>query len=257
MSENEILVTEQVAENVEQTTEETPVVKTYTQEEVDAIVGKAKARTRAKVEKDYQRKYGGLEDVLRAGTGKESVEEITDTFADFYRNKGITIPDKPSYSDKDIEVLARADAEDIIRAGYDEVVEEVDRLAALGASNMTARDKVLFKALAEHRQNAERSRDLSSIGVTEDVYNSQEFKDFASMFDPNTPIKKVYETYAKTLPKKDIKPMGSMKNNTSEDSTVKDYYSYEEAMKFTKKDFDNNPLLYKRVQESMQKWTKK
>ena len=254
MSENEILVAEQAAENVEQTTEETPVAKTYTQEEVDAIVGKAKARAKAKIEKEYSRQYGGLVDVLKAGTGKESVEEMTDTFADFYRNKGITIPDKPNYSDKDIEVLARADAEDIIRAGYDEVVEEVDRLAALGASNMTARDKVLFKALAEHRQNAERSRDLSSIGVTEDVYNSQEFKDFASMFNPNTPIKKVYETYAKTQPKKDIKSMGSMKNNTSEDGTVKEFYTRDEALKYTKQDFDKNPALFKAVVSSMQKW---
>ena len=110
MSEEKILVTEEVAENVEQTTEETPV-KTYTQEEVDAIVGKAKARARAKIEKDYQRKYGGLEEVLKAGTGKESVEEMTDTFAEFYRKKGIQIPQKPSYSAKDIDVLARAEAE--------------------------------------------------------------------------------------------------------------------------------------------------
>ena len=48
--------------------------------------------------------------------------------------------------------------------------------------------------------------------------------------------------------------MGSMKSNTSEDTGLKDFYSYEEAAKFTKKDFDNNPELYKRVQESMTKW---
>ena len=107
MSENEILVPNG-AENVEQTTEETPV-KTYTQEEVDAIVGKAKARAKARVEKDYQRKYGGLEEVLKAGTGKESVEEITDTFTQFYKGKGVKLPEKPTYSAKDIEVLARAE----------------------------------------------------------------------------------------------------------------------------------------------------
>ena len=252
MSENEILVEQ--TENVEQTTEETPVVKTYTQDEVDAIVGKAKARTKAKIEKDYQRKYGGLEDVLKAGTQKESVEEITDMFADFYRNKGVNIPQKPSYTARDIEVLSRAEAEDIIRAGYDEVVEEVDRLSALGASNMTDREKAVFKVLAEHRQNAERSHELSKIGVTEDVYNSQEFKDFAGMFNPNTPISKIYETYAKTQPKKEVKPMGSMKNNISDDNGVKDFYTREEALKFTKADYDKNPALFKSVCDSMSKW---
>lgn len=254
MDNNEVLVTEQVAENVEHTTEETPVPKTYTQDEVDAIVGKAKARARAKVEKDYQRKYGGLEDVLRAGTGKESVEEMTDTFAEFYRKKGVQIPEKPTYSQKDLEVLARAEANEIISSGFDDVVEEVDRLAAMGAANMTAREKALFKVLAEHRQSTERGNELSKIGVTEDVYNSQEFRDFAGKFNSNTPITDVYNIYRQTQPKKEIKPMGSMKNHNSGDNGVKEYYSFEEAKKFTKQDFDKNPALYAAVTKSMTKW---
>ena len=255
MSENEILVTD-VTGNVEQTTEETPAAKMYSQEEVDAIVGKAKARARAKIEKDYQRKYGGLEEVLKAGTGKESVEEMTDTFAEFYRNKGVKIPEKPAYSDKDIDVLAKAEAQEIINAGFEDVVEEVDRLTAVGAANMTAREKALFRVLAEHRQSAERGRELQKIGVTEDVYNSKEFRDFAGKFNPNTPIKDVYDIYTKTLPKKEIKPMGSMKNDNSSDNGVKDYYSRDEALKFTKKDFDDNPALFAAVQKSMTKWSK-
>ena len=253
MSENEILVEQ--TENVEQTTEETQqAVKTYTQEEVDAIVGKAKARTKAKIEKDYQRKYGGLEDVLRAGTGKQSVEEMTDTFADFYRQKGITVPAKPSYSDKDNEILAKAEAAEIIDSGMDEVIEEVDRLAAKGAANMTAREKAVFKALAEYRKNAERSRELSGIGVTEDVYNSKEFKDFAGKFNSNTPIKDIYDIYAKTKPKKEIKPMGSMKSGAQADSGVKEFYSVEEARKIPTEEYNKNPELWAAVQRSMLKW---
>ena len=105
MENNENLVTEEiVTENVEQTTEETPAVKTYTQEEVDDIVGKAKYRAKAQMKKEYDRKYGKLENVLRAGTGKETVEEMTDTFSQFYRGKGIDIPTEPTYSAKDLEV---------------------------------------------------------------------------------------------------------------------------------------------------------
>lgn len=252
MNENEILVDQ--TENVEQTTEETPAVKTYTQDEVDAIVGKAKARAKAKVEKDYQRKYGNLEDVLRAGTGKESVEEMTDTFAEFYRKKGITIPEKPTYSARDIDILARAEANEIINSGYEDVVEEVDRLTAIGAANMTAKEKAIFKALAEHRQSAERGRELSKIGVTEDVYNSQEFQSFAGKFNPNIPIRDIYDIYAKTQPKKEIKTMGSMKNSNTGDKGVKDFYTVDEARRFTKKDFDENPALFAAVEKSMSKW---
>ncbi len=257
-----ILVAEEVAENTEQTVEETP--KTYTQDEFDAevnkkldeVLGKKIARREAKIRKEYERKYGNLEEVLKAGTGKESVEEMTDSFAEFYRKRGINIPEKPAYTARDIEVLARAEADDIISGGFDEVVEEVDRLAAKGVANMTAKEKAVFKTLAEYRQSAERGKELSKIGVTEDVYNSQEFKDFAGKFNPNIPIRDVYDIYTKTKPKKEIKTMGSMKTTASEDNGVKDFYTRDEALKFTKKDFDNNPALFAAVVKSSQsgKW---
>ena len=252
MENNETFVTEQVTENVEQTTEQTP--KTYTQEEVDAIVGKRLARKEARIRKEYDRKYGGLEEVLKAGTGKESVEEMTDTFKQFYQKKGIQFPTKPAYSEEDIEVLAKAEAAEIIRSGYEEVVEEVDRLSDIGFANMTQREKVVFKALADHRQSAERGKELTQLGVTADVYESKEFKDFAGKFNSTTPIKDIYDIYAKTLPKKNIKPMGSMKNSTTDEGTVKDFYTRDEALKFSKKDFDSNPALFKAVQQSMLKW---
>lgn len=256
MEMNENLVTENVAENTENTAEETQQTeKVYTQSEVDAIVGKKIARTKAKIQKEVDRKYGDLESVLKAGMGKEDVGEITDDLREFYgKRKGIKMPEKSPYSAQDIEVLAKAEADDIIRAGFDEVVEEVDRLAQIGASKMTAREKAVFKALAEHRQNTERGNELSKIGVTEDVYNSREFQDFASKFNSGTPIRDIYDIYAKTQPKKDIKPMGSMKNSTGDEGTVKDFYTRDEALQFTKKDLDKNPALYKAIEASMLKW---
>ena len=253
---NETFVTEQVTENVEQTTEQSP--KMYTEEEFNAkvneVVGKRVARKEARIRKEYDRRYGGLEEVLKAGTGKGSVEEITDTFKQFYQNKGVHFAEKPTYSDDDIEVLARSEAEGIIKSGYEDVVEEVDRLAEIGFENMTTREKAVFKTLADYRQSAERSKELTQIGVTKDVYESQEFKDFASKFAATTPIRDIYDIYNKTKPKKEIKPMGSMKNSGTADDGVKDFYSYEEASKFSKKDFDRNPALYAAVQKSMTKW---
>ncbi len=258
MEDNKNLVAE-VTENVETVaTEENAgavvAERTYTQSELDDIVGKRLARNTAKIKKEYDRKYGNLEEVLRAGTGKESVEEMTDTFTKFYESKGIKIPERKNYSEKDVEVLAKADAADVINLGYEEVVEEVDRLANIGVANMTAREKAYFMALAEHRRNEERRVELSKIGVSDDVYNSKEFQEFASQFNPKTPISKIFEYYQKTLPKKDIKPMGSMVNKTSEDGTVKDFYTRDEALQFTKKDFDKNPALFKAVEASMSKW---
>lgn len=256
MLENETLVTEEeVAENVEVTTEETP--KTYTEAEfnakLDEVLGKKIARKEAKIRKEFERKYGGLTDVLKAGTGKDSVEDMTETFTKFYESKGIKLPAKNNYTARDIEVLAKAEAADVINAGYEDVVEEVDRLAELGMENMTDREKAYFRVLAEHRQNTERHNELSKIGVTDDVYNSKEFQDFAKMFNPATPITDIYNIYNKQKPKKEVKQMGSVKN-TATDMGVKDFYTYEEALKFTKADFDKNPALYEAVKKSMTQW---
>lgn len=257
MNENEKnLAAEEAAENVETPTEETP--KTYTEEEFNSklneVLGKKIARREAKIRKEYDRKYGRLEEVLKAGTGKESVEEMTDTFTAFYEGKGIKLPEVPRYSDKDAAVLAQADAADIINSGYEDVVEEVDRLTELGIENMSPREKAYFKVLAEHRQKMEHQNELAKIGVTDDEFNSREFQEFAGKFNPKTPISEIYDLYSKSKPKKDIKPMGSMKNSTSENGTVKEFYTRDEALKFTKSDFDKNPALFKAVQESMLKW---
>jgi len=262
MDETKNLAMENIAENVDGTTEQIPdqaaqnaqPVKTYTEEEVNEIVGKRLARNSAKIRKEYDKKYGELESVLKAGTGKEDVQEMTDTFRKFYEGKGIKIPSETSYSSRDIEVLARAEADEIINSGFEEVVEEVDRLARKGAENMSPREKAVFGTLAKYRQDTEMVQELAKIGVGENVYNSKEFKDFASKFSSNTSMTEIYEIYAKTQPRKEIQTMGSMKNSTSADGTVKDFYTREEALQFTKKDFDKNPALYKAVEQSMLKW---
>lgn len=256
MENEKILVPDEGAENAEQTAEQTPA-KTYTEAEfnakLDEVLGKKLARKEAKIRKEYDRRYGDLEDVLKAGMGKEDMGEITEDLRKFYGGKGVKIERKPEYSTRDIETLAKAEADEIIRYGFDEVVEETDRLSKIGVENLNAREKAVFMALAEYRHKTETERELSSIGVTEDVYNSEDFKEFKKMFAPETPISKIYETYAKTQPRKEIKSPGSMKTTTA-DNGVKEFYSFEEASKFTKKDFDNNPELYKRVLASMPKW---
>ena len=259
MDNMENLVLEEGTENVETTTtEETvgeqveqitqPEPKTYTDADVDAIVGKRLARQEARIRKEYDRKYGQLESVLKAGTGKESVEEVTDTLTEFYKGKGINIPTEPNYNANDIKILAHAEAQAVIEGGLDEVIEEVDRLVSIGFENMTAREKAVFSELAEYRKSGEANRELSKIGVTEDVYNDPEFKKFASQFNSNTPITQIYEIYNKMQPRKEVRTAGSMKN--TEVGKVKDYYTPDEISRLTEEDLDD-PAVWDAVRRSM------
>ena len=265
MENNENLVAEQenvpAAENVvvptEQSAENPTQPKLYTQEEVDGIVGNKKARWDAKNKRDYDRKYekhNQIVEMLKAGTGKDNVDDLISHLQEFYSDKKVEVASTPVYPEREIEILAQADAEEIIKAGYDEVVEEVDRLADIGVEKMTAREKATFKVLADHRYHTERIQALAEIGVPESVYNSPEFKTFASQFTANVPITDVYGIYEKNTKTSDVEPMGSMKNGSQNEE--KTYYSPEDVDKLTASDYDN-PTVLKRVRESMLKWPKK
>lgn len=259
MDENNTFVTDTeeevvVAENTEQTVEETVTepTKMFTQEDLNAAVGKAKARERAKLTKQYEKKYGNLMGVLKAGTGTDyDVDEMTDSLSRYYEGKGIKMPTTPEYNEEDLAVLANAEAEEIIRGGFEDVVEEADRLKEIGAANMTAREKAVFVALTNHIKATETTRELDSIGVPKSVYDSAEFKEFAGQFKDTVSMADVYKMYEKATKTSNIEPIGSMKNgNHGEEKT---YYSPEDVDKLTPKDYDN-PVIFQRVRESMKRW---
>lgn len=272
--ENNALVTEEVTENVEeQATEElvdgvkaesedqelvqnAEQPKMYTEAELEEIKTtiklNAKKNAERKIRREYEKKYGRAETVLKAGLHKETFEDAVTELENYYTQEGVNIP-KIQYSERDTEILANAEADEIISSGYEELVEEVDRLANIGVDNMSNRDKILFNKLASERKRIEEEKDLASIGVDKSSI-TDEFKEFSKKLNPNLSIKEKYEMYSKFKPKPEVEQMGSMKNDTSKDNGVKDFYSRDEALKFTKQDFDKNPALFKAVEQSMSKW---
>ena len=256
---NEELVTD-VTENVEETTEELteganaegqePVAEQpkgdfYTEEQIKDIKFNAMRRGERKVRKDLEKKYGRLENVLKAGTGESELDKITEGFETYYESKGKKIPQAPQYSQRDMEILANAEAEDIISSGYDDIVEEVDRLADIGVDNMTPQEKLIFSKLAKERTRIEDEKELASIGVTE---LSDDFKAFAKNLNPSLSTKEKYEMYLKFNPKKEVKPMGSMKSGQM--NKVKDYYTEDEISRMSLDDL-SDPQVWEAVRKSM------
>ena len=264
--ENEELVKE--TENVEETTEEIatesegieeaapveetveePKEETFTKKQVDEMLAKKLARKEAKMRKEYAKKYGNLENVVNAGLGTESTEEAVEKLTQFYTQKGINIP---KYNvDEDTETkAAKFEAREIIEAGYDDIVDEVDNMAQIGIENMTLGDKVKFKMLADERKRIEEQRELASIGVSE---LDDDFRAFEKKLNPELSLKEKYELYQETKPKKEIKTMGSMKNTPSA-SPIKEYYTRDEALRLSDDDYKKHPELYEIIEKSMLKW---
>lgn len=255
--------TEEVVNAVDEATADTKTVeeKLYSESELNQKlnelladkIGKKTAIIKRQLRREYDEKYGELENVLRAGTGESDIKAITDTFTDFYTKKGINIPQRANYNESDLKILANAEADDIINSSFNEVVEETDRLADKGLDNMSPREKIVFKKLAEYRQSKERENELASIGAMK-VANDKEFNDFAKQFTSNVPMKTVYEMYTKTRPQPKVEQIGSMKSTVP--NTTKDYYTPDEVDRLTPEQL-RNPKVMEAVDNSMKIWYEK
>lgn len=250
---------ENVENPTEQITEPEQPQKIYTQEEFDAAVGKKKSRWESKSKRDTERQYAKANTIismLKAGTGKQTEDEIIEHLKGFYGNLPPVEAQVPSqYSERETEILAEAEARDIIQAGEEEIAEELERLAALGPAGMNAREKEVFRHLATHKQTESQAAQLRSLGIPKEVYESKEFKAFAGMFAASTPARTIYDLYQKQQPQKPVETVGSVKNTGAPENGVKDFYTPEDVDKLTAKDYDN-PVIMKRVRESMFRWRK-
>ena len=245
-------VQEDTDNSKEKTVEQEQEEPKFTRDEVNEMVAKRSARLEAKIRREYEKKYGRAETVLKAGLQKDNLDEAVSELENYYEEQGVRIP-KYQYLQRDTEILAKAEADEIIDSGYDDIVEEVDKLAKIGVENMSNRDKIIFQRLAEERMKLEDEKEMKALGLGKDS-DTEEFKEFSKKLNPSLSMKDKYEMYLKFKPKPKVETIGSMKNTKEKDSGVKEFYTRDEAMKFTKADFDKNPELFKAVEKSMYKW---
>lgn len=245
-------------DTVETVIEEPVEEKLYTESEfnkkLDELIPKKLAKQERKLKKDYEKKlkdYEYAEQVLNAGMGTKDINEAINNLKEFYEEKGISIPKHYEQPNQyDMEAGAEKEANSIIESGYDDIVEEVDRLASIGVDKMTPRDKIIFTKLAGERERIEQEKEITDSGISKEDINSEDFKDFSKYLDPSMSLKEKYDFYQKTKPKKEIESIGSMKN--VEPNVVKDYYSPEEIAKLTDEQLDN-PKIWEVVRRSMTK----
>ena len=158
---------EEITENTEETVEETLVDGEEKVEEVNEepkeetlTVSQLKdrlARQERKLNRKYEKelneklsKYQQTETILQKGLEVNNIDEANEKLKTFYKEKGIEMPEmkQKEYSKWETEVLAKAEAEEIISDGYEEMESEANRLANIGIKNLSNKDKTIFNTLA-------------------------------------------------------------------------------------------------------------
>jgi hypothetical protein len=261
---------ESVEEPIQDTVEET---ETNSEENIDRLVEerankmfeeKVKdrlARDRASQERKYNKelaKYKYLESVINAGLGVDNLDDAITKTSRFYKEQGIDIPEfKEGYSERDERILAEADAKEIISLGREEMEAEANRIASIPMEQRTTREKTIFETVCKELINLKDIDELKAKGYKTDILETKDFIKFRDRFNVNTPISEIYEMYNKIngqTVKQPASPGSAKTNNLN--GELKDYYTPEEARKFTEEDLERNPKLMAVLEKSMQSWGK-
>lgn len=239
--------------------------KLYTQKELQEAIDRNVKGRLARAENEYAKKIQEYEDLaytLRKGMGKNDgdVKDLNKDLRDFYKEQGIDIPEpKIHYNERDERILAKADAEEIIEAGEDEVNRIANQIYNKPEAQRTIREKIIFETLGNHVIMQRAKAQLKEKGVSEDILNDDKFKKFANQFNTSTPITEVYALYDKlnkATEKKTPPPSTGSVKTTGKSQEIKDYYTPEEVSKFTMEQLKSNPRLMKAVEKSMAQWNK-
>lgn len=252
----ETQTTEENVEGIELTdtsdakAEEKKEVKTYTQDEVETMIQTRLARQKDKLEKDYNKnlaKYRRTEEILNAGLGTNNIDDANEKMVAYYENEGIKIPQasKPGLTQKQIEILAQAEANEIISAGEEK--EELNRLLKIDVKDMTPEEKIIYQRLYEKVSRDDRKQELVSRGIDLSILDNKDFQDFEKKFSKETKLGDVVDLYRKLNPVEQPQKIGSMK---SDGGKVKDFYTLEEIMNLTSEELDD-PKVWATVRKSM------
>ena len=224
-------------------------------------VEKRLARDRSNRERQQRKelaKYKKLENVVKAGLEVDNLDDAISKMSEFYQEQGINIPEyNDSYiNERDEKILAKADAQEMIDLGKDEIEVEANRIASIPAEKRSVREKTIFDVLCKELISFRDIDELKSKGYKTDILQDKDFSDFRNQFNVNTSVSKIYEMYNKINGQTVERPKspGSAKSTTTV-KEIKDYYSPEDFDKLTDEDL-NNPKIMEIVDKSRLQWYK-
>lgn len=270
--ENEELDNELIINDVPETSEESEQIETSTSEGVEEVqettekveepvdiqaqieetVKDRLARDRASRERKQARemaKYKQLENVIKTGLGVDSLDEAISKSSEFYRGQGINIPiqTETSLNERDAMILAKADAQDVIKCGKEEMEAEANRIASIPEKNRSLRDKTIFNDLCQELIRINDEESFKQKGYDTKILEDKDFSLFRKQFNLNTPVANIYEIYSK-LNAKPVEKPASAGSAKSENNNSGEMFSVERINNMKPEEmakYWNNPVFRK------------
>lgn len=242
--------------------------KLYTQKELQEAIDRNVKGRLARAENEYAKKIQEYEDLtytLRKGMGKDdgNVQDLNKDLRKFYKEQGIEIPEVISrgLSEREEKILAKAEAEEIINGGEEYINQIANEIYNIPAEKRTIKQKEIFESLGKHMMQEKAKAQLKEKGIDESILQDNSFKEFANKFTAQTSIGDIYDMYQKInskevveTPKRERPASTGSTKTIAKTNTIKEYYTEEEASKFTQRELMDNPELLKAVEDSMAKW---
>lgn len=258
-SDEQQVETEELQQEDTQTIEET-AEKVPTEEEIQSRIDKA-VETRLKRERrENERKNKSLyqiEDALKKGLGVEDRAEILNKLNEFYE-----IPATNTPNVKDEEFLGKAYAQEIIDEGdIQEIEDEANRLASIPRDKRSARENAMFNTLCKKLVSNKQENELKNNGIGLEILSDKQFNSFRGKLNSDVSIleavdmfNRLKQTEQEKKKEKPASPGSAKSKGTTADSTVKEFYTFEEAKQFTRDELNRRPKLFEAIKKSMPKW---
>lgn len=213
---------------------------------------------REREEAQSRAKYEELESIMKTALGATDIDDVLNKSKEFYREQGVTIPEvinKPSLNEEDERILAEARAGKLIKAGKEEMEIEANRIAAIPQDKRTLRENIIFDEVCSRLMDMRDEDALKQKGYDTEILNNQDFGKFREQFNRNTPLASIVDMYQKVNGTKKVQPNSPGSARTSNtDNEIKEYYTPDEAKKFTQEELDRNPKLMAAIDRSMLQW---
>lgn len=218
---------EENQENTVQEAEETVNVEQQIEERANKIAEeKIEARLirdRVKRERETDKKfakYQKLESILKIGLNAEDLDDVIAKSSEFYKGQGMIIPsqeNKLSLNERDAIILAKADAQDIMKCGKEEMEAEANRIASIPEKDRSIRDRTIFNDICQELVKVNDKENFKSKGYDTKILEDKDFSLFRRQFNLNVPTTDIYEIYSKLNAKTVEKPVspGSAKSENS------------------------------------------